>query len=145
MHAQSRSFRFNRRSVNGIIGTQIVQVNGIPHLVKNLSPRYKLTASGEDNHREDMSSDSDLEIPMFYMMQSDDLPPASESTGQTWKYCCQKSPLHLYKGVHLKAFAPPNHLCDHEVRGKFDERDDLPPEKHICLACQVSLKNSGCH
>ena len=51
-----------------------------PHHVKNLCLQHELTTSGEHYHCKDMSSDSDLETPMLYIMQSDNLPPASEST-----------------------------------------------------------------
>ena len=49
------------------------------HQVKNLHLQDKLTTSGEDHHSKDTLSDNNLETPMLYMMQSDDLPRASES------------------------------------------------------------------
>ena len=36
--------------------------------MKNLCLRHKLTTLGEDYHSEDMSSDSDLEKTMLYMI-----------------------------------------------------------------------------
>ena len=52
----------------------------MPHHMKDLCLRQELTTSGEDYHGGDMLSDCDSETPMLYAMQSDGLPPESEST-----------------------------------------------------------------
>ena len=130
--------RFCRGRVNGIITSQMVQVNGMPYHVENLCLRHELTTSGEDYHSEDTLFDSNSEMLMLYVMKSDDLPPASESTDsnndesgddnrkprtrrtQQWKYCHWKSLLLLYKEVLIEGIHFPHtythtycHPCDH--------------------------------
>ena len=72
--------RFIRGRVDGIINSQTVWVNGVPHDVKNLRLQLELTTSREDYNSEDTLTDSDSETPMLYAMRSDDLPTVSEST-----------------------------------------------------------------
>ena len=134
--AQNRcTAKFGQGRVTEVISPQSILVDGIPHHMKDLRPRYSVTSLEEDSDGTPSESEAESLLCDTEDTESNNLPEEGA--------VAEPSPVPLCWSTWRKRPPPDCYICDHEIRRECSERRNLPPGSkriRLCLACQA-IKN----
>ena len=116
-----------------MISPQSFLVDGVPRHVKDLRPRFILTASEDDSENRSESGEESL---MLDGSEESDDPLLEESEAEPFSQPLRRS-------TRQKRPPPSCHICDQEIRRGCNEINHLPqnPKRaRTCLACEIRLE-----
>ena len=124
--------KFGKGQVIEVISPQSVLVDRVPRYIKDMRPQHSVTLLEEDSDGIPSESEAESLLCDTEDTESDDSPEEEA--------VAEPPPMTLHRRTQRKRSPPDCHICDHEIRGEYRERRNLPPgSKHVrlFLACQA--------